>query len=575
MVTAAALHMSNVLRPSSDHNPQDINGSYWDPSRRAMVDALEAKQRALYLLRIAFQNLEAEDRDMVLTAAMLLVTADMIDSGKHGSKAHLDGIGWLLSHAQPATTVGEMLKDFVISDCYIFYVFALTFMDPIPKSSIALNSTLASSAIHYAARNSFICCPAEILQILWSTAMILQEPTKDDNETIKTNKGVKLIMETMAFDVEMWSHDIQHVPKGRQVTDIQSRIHTGYTHQTACCLYIMYAIPSVRDFLPENTEQELEQGVLRASRPSVDCTLTYSLLETLTSVDLPTASAAALPAFDPKTAPDLLRLLENSSTEFGIGVIPQINALVDKSMPVNVEHETNLSAQLLDCDVQSVTGVVRCSTDHSHIPARSKKLTSLLRIRLKSTRGQHDGFRGQRAVYTVDRNPDSIAVVGVPLKSRECRQPRNLNIVSLDGSEIIVDQTFTSIFSFDGQTAPELDSSINFVSLVRSAHAHPVEIGLKVPLGVRCQVNPVSLFARNIVDNWQKILKATVNNSIGTGCEVGIATGPALGALVDKQNSFCAVLRGGESGCKTGISTAYDQDIDVRKWSHDVLQVKK
>lgn len=120
MVTAAALHMSNVLRPNTDHcNAQDINAGYWGPSRRAMVDALEAKQRALYLLRIAFQNLEAEDRDMVLTAAMLLVTADMIDSGKHGSKAHLDGIGWLLSHAQLATTVGEMLKDFVISDCYM------------------------------------------------------------------------------------------------------------------------------------------------------------------------------------------------------------------------------------------------------------------------------------------------------------------------------------------------------------------------------------------------------------------------------------------------------------------------
>ncbi|KAM0207935.1 hypothetical protein ACHAQD_011802 [Fusarium lateritium] len=119
MITAAALHMSNVLRPSTDDRDQDINGGDWNPSRRAMVDALQAKQRALYLLRIAFQNLDAQDSDMVLTAAMLLVTADMIDSGKHGSKAHLDGIGWLLSHAQPATTVGEMLKDFVISDCYI------------------------------------------------------------------------------------------------------------------------------------------------------------------------------------------------------------------------------------------------------------------------------------------------------------------------------------------------------------------------------------------------------------------------------------------------------------------------
>jgi hypothetical protein len=143
-------------------------------------------------------------------------------------------------------------------------------MDPIPKSSIALNSTLASSAIHYAARNSFICCPAEILQILWSTAMILQEPTENTNDTTKTNKGVNLIMETMAFDVEVWSHDIQHVPKGRQVTDIQSRIHTGYTHQTACCLYIMYAIPSVRDFLPENTENELEQALMFHLRAITD-----------------------------------------------------------------------------------------------------------------------------------------------------------------------------------------------------------------------------------------------------------------------------------------------------------------
>ncbi|KAJ4267020.1 hypothetical protein NW762_003118 [Fusarium torreyae] len=122
MVTAAALHMSNVLRPSSDRwlgNPQNMNKDDWTPSRRAMGDALVAKQKALYLFRMALQDLDASGSDMVLTAAMLLVTADMIDSGKHGSKTHLDGIGWLLSNVQPTTSVGEKLKDFVISDCYM------------------------------------------------------------------------------------------------------------------------------------------------------------------------------------------------------------------------------------------------------------------------------------------------------------------------------------------------------------------------------------------------------------------------------------------------------------------------
>lgn len=121
MITAAALHMSNVLRPDTEKRPVTLNhvNNNWEPSRRAMLDALAAKQKALYLLRMAFQDLDTHGRDMVLTAAMLLVTADMIDSGKHGSKAHLDGIGWLLSYAQPATSVGEMLKDFVISDCYM------------------------------------------------------------------------------------------------------------------------------------------------------------------------------------------------------------------------------------------------------------------------------------------------------------------------------------------------------------------------------------------------------------------------------------------------------------------------
>lgn len=91
----------------------------WGPSRRALTDALVAKQKALCLLRMALSNEQVVGNDMVLTAVIMLVTADMIDSGKHGSQAHVNAMGWLLSQEPPMIGVGEMLKDFIISDCYM------------------------------------------------------------------------------------------------------------------------------------------------------------------------------------------------------------------------------------------------------------------------------------------------------------------------------------------------------------------------------------------------------------------------------------------------------------------------
>ncbi|KAH7205425.1 uncharacterized protein BKA55DRAFT_600271 [Fusarium redolens] len=244
VVTAAAPHMSNVLRPGADKwfgHPQSINKYDWSPSRRALADALAAKQKALYLLRMALSDVDVVGNDMVLTAVIMLVTADMIDSGKYDSQVHVNAMGWLLSQVPPITGVGEMLKDFIISDCYMAF---------------------ASSAMHYAARNSFICCPAEILQIMWSTAMILKDQPTLHGAYGTTEEGLKLMFNAISFDVASWSCNIENVPRGRQVTDINSRAHSWYTHQMACCLYILYVIPSVRRFLPEGTEQSLEAGLM-------------------------------------------------------------------------------------------------------------------------------------------------------------------------------------------------------------------------------------------------------------------------------------------------------------------------
>ncbi|TVY66522.1 Acriflavine sensitivity control protein acr-2 [Fusarium oxysporum f. sp. cubense] len=122
VVTAAAAHMTNVLRPGADKwlsHPQNVNTHDRSPSRRALADALAAKQKALFLLRMALNDVNVVGIDMVLTAVIMLVTAGMIDSGKHDSQAHVNAMGWLLSQSPSLTGVGEMLKDFIISDCYM------------------------------------------------------------------------------------------------------------------------------------------------------------------------------------------------------------------------------------------------------------------------------------------------------------------------------------------------------------------------------------------------------------------------------------------------------------------------
>ncbi|RKK61491.1 hypothetical protein BFJ69_g17116 [Fusarium oxysporum] len=227
VVTAAAAHMSNVLRPGANKwssQPQTIRKYDWDPSRRALTDALVAKQKALCLLRMALSDEDVVGNDIVLTAVIMLVTADMIDSGKHDSQAHVNAMGWLLSQAPPMTGVGEMLKDFIISDCYIHYVFALTFMGQVPKSLSDLDKAFASSAMHYAARNSFICCPAEILQIMWSTAMILKDQPTLHGAYGRTEKGLKLMLSAMSFDVASWSSG--------HIQGIRIKWHVAYISST-------------------------------------------------------------------------------------------------------------------------------------------------------------------------------------------------------------------------------------------------------------------------------------------------------------------------------------------------------
>lgn len=88
-------------------------------SRKALQDALVAKHKALNLMHTAVQDLDATGGDVALAAALFFVNVELIESGKHGWRAHLEGAGRIMSLLKPTVAAENVLRDYMFSDCFM------------------------------------------------------------------------------------------------------------------------------------------------------------------------------------------------------------------------------------------------------------------------------------------------------------------------------------------------------------------------------------------------------------------------------------------------------------------------
>lgn len=122
IVAAAAAHMSNVIRPQPPAlmgpDMQIVSPVSTEESRRALRDSLTAKHMALRLMHGAIQNIDSVGVDVVLAASLFFINVELIESGKHGWKAHLEGAGRIMSLLGPADGAVRDLRDYMLSDCF-------------------------------------------------------------------------------------------------------------------------------------------------------------------------------------------------------------------------------------------------------------------------------------------------------------------------------------------------------------------------------------------------------------------------------------------------------------------------
>lgn len=120
IVAASAAHMSNLITmglPYDDSGLVAANQSA--ASKKALDDALVAKHTALRLMSAAIQNIDTMDGDVLLAASLFFINVELIESGKHGWRAHLEGASKIMSFIQLTQAWDSSLRDYLLSDCFM------------------------------------------------------------------------------------------------------------------------------------------------------------------------------------------------------------------------------------------------------------------------------------------------------------------------------------------------------------------------------------------------------------------------------------------------------------------------
>ncbi|KAH7157383.1 fungal-specific transcription factor domain-containing protein [Dactylonectria estremocensis] len=260
IIAASAAHMYNRARPWLSPDSLDRG----DGPRGLLVDALVAKQQVLQMMPSALQSINSIDGDVLLASVLFLINLELIESGKQNWKAHLDGAGRIMA-LLPSSTVDASLRNYVMSDCFVYYILESTFRPPVTDSRSFFNSCQGLEILRKTA-NSYYCCPPELLEIMLTAAQLSSTISEHGvSLDMVTTAGVTLFNRAQNIDVIAWAREVETLPSIYS-DPVLSRFRVASAHRLGTCLYILHAIPSLdavySDEMVDMLLEELQQTLI-------------------------------------------------------------------------------------------------------------------------------------------------------------------------------------------------------------------------------------------------------------------------------------------------------------------------
>ena len=158
------------------------------------------------------------------------------------------------------------------ADLVSYLILGSAFLPPGPKSQPPLEVFQIHHILERAAANSYICCPPEVLEILYTASRLSTVDTSDPAVAEEVSQdGAGLIRRARAFDMQSWACDIHSIPHYSKLP-MQSRIHVATAHMLATCSYILHALPCVIEVVGSDVPGTLYNALITelASIPEDD-----------------------------------------------------------------------------------------------------------------------------------------------------------------------------------------------------------------------------------------------------------------------------------------------------------------
>ncbi|PFH55797.1 hypothetical protein XA68_17610 [Ophiocordyceps unilateralis] len=266
LIATSALHWVNISRPliSIHTGLADLGGRLVQLRatdlvlRKALVDAFTAKQKAICHLRGVLDALDPAVSEVALAAVHFFVKFDLIDLERHEDRAwrtHLEGASSILAFLSPgrvASSSSRLLRDTVVADCFIYHILGSTLASGALAARIARYAFELLPVMKRVEANSYLSCPAEILQVILAASQLSYETRCTDWSLSAADKALKLVCQALAFDIPGWAARLRQ--QSAEVPDMESRVHVASAHRSAACLYILQVMPPVRATPPVDAE---------------------------------------------------------------------------------------------------------------------------------------------------------------------------------------------------------------------------------------------------------------------------------------------------------------------------------
>ncbi|KAF7560832.1 hypothetical protein G7046_g3322 [Stylonectria norvegica] len=235
IIAASATHMCNQARPwlaPDSFSRAEAPGSM-------LLDALAAKHKALQMMPEALQSIDAIGGDVVLAAVLFLINVELIESGKYGWRAHLEGADKIMKVIKPLATRDEDLRNYLMSDLFVYYILSSTFT-PLGSSPKVFFQPWEVLSVLGKTANNYFCCPPEILEILLLASQLSNSGAGDDlYDGMLTATAAALFERAQDVDVLGWAQQVSNKAM------VWSRFRVGSVHRLAACLYILHSTPSL------------------------------------------------------------------------------------------------------------------------------------------------------------------------------------------------------------------------------------------------------------------------------------------------------------------------------------------